>query len=386
MPRDVLIVDEDESFLSVLKDGLEDYTDSFAVITASGADQALDCLGERVYSALALSSNLALDGSGFLEIITESYPEVPVIIMAVGKPEGLDAAAQSDGVAAVLEKPFEMSDLARHIGALIKKEADAGSLRGVSPGMFLQMIEMEERSCTIRMAEKTSNVTGVLFFSQGELVDARVKNRTGEEAAYLIFSWDEVALSIQTGCPVREKKVASNAQALLLEAMRRKDEVEPGGYEEPGDLPPPEEEESLGSMGSMGDLGGLGDLEDLAADDEEAEPEEAPIPGVVAVSSIPGIEEVDSDAPLTAKSVAERLENELGNRCGLEECIEDQTLEKSVQILEAAAALFDGGRLRIGYMDRENQPDLMIVRGETLIRATLNPRCPTSRIIQLLAF
>ncbi len=382
MPRDVLIVDEDESFLSVLKDGLEDYTDSFAVITASGADQALDRLGEGVYSAMALSAALALDGSGFLEIVVESYPEVPVVLMASGKPEGLGEVAQSSGVAAVLEKPFEVSDLARHVGSFIKKESDAGSLRGVSPGMFLQMIEMEERSCTIRMTEKASDVTGVLFFLQGELVDARVKGLTGEEAAYIIFSWDEVSLAIQSGCPVREKRVASNAQALLLEAMRRKDEVVPGGLHEPGEGPPEEEEVSLGP----GPGESLGDLEDLAADDVEAEPEEAPIPGITPVSAIAGIEEVDSGAPLTAQSVSERLEKELGARCGLEEVREDKSLEKFAKTLEGVAGLFDGGKLRIGYLDRENQPDLMVIRGENLIRVTLTPRCPTSRIIQLLAF
>ncbi len=58
---------------------------------------------------------------------------------------------------------------------------------------------MEQKTCTIRLEDKSTAEKGILFFSEGELLDARVNNLKGESAAYKIFSWEEVNLSIQNG-------------------------------------------------------------------------------------------------------------------------------------------------------------------------------------------
>ena len=48
----------------------------------------------------------------------------------------------------------------------------------------------------------------------------------GKTAAYEIFSWDEVTLSIQNECPPMENRIQSDLQPIILEAMRLRDEKE----------------------------------------------------------------------------------------------------------------------------------------------------------------
>ena len=48
----------------------------------------------------------------------------------------------------------------------------------------------------------------------------------GLDAAYLIFSWEEVTLSIQNECPQKDNKINSDLQPIILEAMRLKDEAD----------------------------------------------------------------------------------------------------------------------------------------------------------------
>ncbi|MBW1989706.1 MAG: response regulator [Deltaproteobacteria bacterium] len=370
MAKNVLIVDEDEPFVGALQQGLSEYADWFAVTTATRPDQALDLLGKEVFFVLVLSAEMAYDQTGLMKNVAWNHPEVPVILMAEEDFPGLEELAKVGGVMGVLEKPFEVMDLARKIASAIKKLSDAGSLKGVSPGMFLQMIEMEGRSCTIRMTDQNLGTTGVLFFKDGELMDARVKDRSGEMAAYIMFSWDEVSLAIQSDCPITEKRVTSSAQALLLEAMRRKDE----GAAEWND------EEPAAPAVSMGDLGGkaddsLGDLEDLGEDETEA---------------AGAVEEPDEEElvfSFTPDSVAQTLKEQIGDRCGLQEIGEDASVEFFAGVVEKAAQLFDGGRLKAAYLERDKGPDRLLLRGKTtFVSAAIKPRCPVTRILQALVF
>ena len=123
-----------------------------------------------------------------------------------------------------MEKPFIVEALAEKISATLQKESEGGILQTVPLDMFLQLVEMEQKTCTIRIVNKISKAIGVLFFQSGELMDARIKDVKGITAAYEIFSWEKVTLSIQDACVVKKKQIKDDLQAILMEAMRLKDE------------------------------------------------------------------------------------------------------------------------------------------------------------------
>jgi hypothetical protein len=91
-------------------------------------------------------------------------------------------------------------------------------------GTFLQLIEAEEKTCTLRVLDRRTGQRGVLFFLEGELMDARLNDVFGLEAAHAILSWDNTTLSVQYACPRKQKRIPGDLQGILLETMRRHDE------------------------------------------------------------------------------------------------------------------------------------------------------------------
>ncbi len=124
------------------------------------------------------------------------------------------------GAADYIEKPFIVEELVGQILQMLKKENEGGTLQTVSMGMFIQLIEMEQKTCTVRVFNKITGNQGVLFFHKGDLMDARINDRRGNTPAYEIIGWDSVTISIQNECTITEKRVEGGLQAILLDAMR----------------------------------------------------------------------------------------------------------------------------------------------------------------------
>ena len=338
MIRNVLFVDDDHEMLQALKEGLEKYRETFSVVLAEDGTDAVEKLKQNVISLVVTDLKMPnMDGFSLLAHIMEKYPDIPVIIITGYSTSEMKRLAQEGGAVGYISKPFLIEDLAKHIMKTLRKESDGGTLHGVSSGMFLQLMEMEERTCTIRLTDKASQKGGVLFFRDGALLDARVDEKQGLEAAYLLFSWEEVTLSIQNDCPQKENKINSDLQPIILEAMRLKDEAED------------EDEDTHGIS------------EDTL--------NEFPIEGV----------------PISAiDSIKNLLDQEIGERCGLEDIYQDNSMEGVIQTMTQIGSMFDCGPLKIGYIDRADKTDTIIITGTPTTIIEVNPKCPRDKIIQTL--
>ena len=271
-------------------------------------------------------------------------PDIPVIIMTGYSTPEMQRLAREGGAVGYIEKPFMIDDLARRIMTTMRRESDGGTLHGVSSGMFLQLIEMEEKTCTIRLEEKSRNRHGVLFFRKGELLDARTNGLQGLPAAYEIFSWEEVTLSIQNTCPQNEKRINGELQAILLEAMRLKDEAQ-------------------------------------AEDELAADAVKEVVSGVPEGS--PAAEARDPEDPVLR--IRERLMRELGDRCGLQRVSRDNTWDDLISGLERIGAGFMAGKLKAGYVDREDSGDVILLPGKETLVLSVSARCPRDRMLQFLS-
>ncbi|MCK5416865.1 MAG: response regulator, partial [Desulfobacterales bacterium] len=280
MIKNVLLVDDDSEMLHALKEGFKKYQESFAVLLAEDGLRALESLKQNIISLVVTDLKMPnMDGFELLAHIMEHYPDIPVIIITGYSTPEMEQLAREGGAVGYIAKPFLIENLARQILTTLRKESEGGTLHNVSSGMFLQLIEMEQKTCTIRLEDKSSGKKGILFFHEGELFDARVNNMQGEAASHEIFSWDAVNLSIQNGCALKENKIQSDLQALILEAMRRKD---------------------------------------------EDEPEEVP------ESVMEQIEPGEDDPADLLKKLKERIENQIGQHCGLEDLYQDEFWDSRV--------------------------------------------------------
>jgi CheY-like chemotaxis protein len=282
-----------------------------------------------------------MDGFALLSIIMEQYPDIPVIIMTGYSTPEMERLAKEGGAVGYVEKPFMIDDLASKVLATLRKESEGGTLHSVSSGMFLQLIEMEQKTCTIRLIDKASGKEGVLFFCDGELFDARTAGLKGESAAYKIFSWDEVNLSIQNECRLKEQKIHRDINAILLEAMRLKDEA--GEAEEPEVV----QEE-------------IEEIEELSEEQEPKPPD-----------------------PLMRMQT--RLKEEVGERCGLEDIYQDNSWDGFMAQISRMGAFFGAGKLKLIYLDRREPNDLILIPGHKTSVLLVNAKCPRDRIITILS-
>ena len=226
MAKKVLIVNDDREMLRIIKKHLEKYSRTFSVLAAEDGLAAVEVLKKNNISLVISDLEMPqMDGLALLNHLKERYPDIPAIVITDSSMPEEQKLAQEKGAAGYVEKPFVIEDLARKIVTVLKKEGDGGILHGIAPGTFLQLVEMEEKTCTIRLTDDKSGKQGVLFFKNGELLEGRINELQGRDAAYEILGWEEATLSIQESCSLKENKVQADLQALLLEAMRLKDEI-----------------------------------------------------------------------------------------------------------------------------------------------------------------
>ena len=342
MVKNVLVVDDDQELLLSLSEGLEKYSETFLVLLAGDGEQAVSKLKQHTISLVVTDLKMPnMDGFALLAHIMEQYPEVPVIIITAYSTPRMEKLAREGGAVGYIEKPFMIDSLARKIMTTLRRESEGGTLHGVSSGIFLQLIEMEQKTCTIRLLDKLSGKQGVLFFKDGLLLDAKSDNLQGEFAAYEIFSWDETEISIQNSCALKKKKINRDLQAILLEAMRLKDEA--AQRQEPVDERKDE-----------------GEVEEVT---EVEEPQET----------------------VTKNAILDKLKKEIGKNVGLEDIYEDASWDSLLAQMSRIGVFFDAGKIKVSYVDRGELKDFILLPGKKTTVISVDPRCPKDRIIQVLS-
>jgi CheY-like chemotaxis protein len=280
-----------------------------------------------------------MDGFGLLATIMEHYPEIPTIVMTGYSTPELENLTKEEGATGFIRKPFQLEDLIGKISNSLSKESEGGTLHGISSGMFLQLIEMEQKTCTIRVFDKSSGKLGLLFFYNGELYDARADDLFGEAAAYQIFSWDRVSISIENACPRREKRIRKDLQAILMEAMRLKDEAD--DWEEPSESPGHDEE-----------------MDDLSLPEE-------------------------GDESNRLDRLKDRLADEIGDRTLLEDIYKDNSWDRVVEQAAKMGDILNMGKLTLCYMDRSEENHFILLPGKETTVVLMNHACPIDRIIEV---
>jgi len=333
MIRNVLIVDDDSEMLLALKDGLSKYKETFSVLIAEDGTVAVKIIKGKAVSLVVTDLKMPhMDGFALLTHIMENYPDIPVIIITGYSTPDMERLALQGGAVGYIAKPFMLENLARDIMATLRKESDGGTLHSVSSGIFLQLMEMEQKTCTIRLEDKSTGKKGVLFFQDGELLDARVNNLQGKPAAYKIFSWEEVNISIQNVCPEMENKIESELQPLILEAARLKDE-------------------------------------------NRKEKKE-----VVEEIKVQEVETSD-----TVDDIKNKIEKQVGSKCRLEDIYIDPSLNDWAVQMSSVGDFFGIGKLKVCYLDKGESNDTILLPGENTAVISVGSRCPKDKIIQVLS-
>jgi len=102
-----------------------------------------------------------------------------------------------------------------------------GRIKGLSLSAFLQMSEMEEHSCTLRITSNTNEI-GLLYLQKGKLIAAETRELKNLDAAYQIISWDEPIIEIEKESQKTVNEINMPLMNILMDGLRVKDENKAG--------------------------------------------------------------------------------------------------------------------------------------------------------------
>jgi CheY-like chemotaxis protein len=222
MPRSVLLVEPDVDALGTLASELR--SRGLGVTLADGSDRALERARTGAHDAILVSTSLR-DHRELVERVhaDKAMAELPAFLLV--DHDVRDTLSE-------VHLPRSDADLiARRVYALPPRRApvavDRGDFRGdlhqVSLADLLQLLSMNRRTGALTLS--TPAGAGELRLVEGEIVDGVYRRLEGEKALYRLLGESEGTFAFASGSPSPLRRIETPTQMLLMEGMRRFDDV-----------------------------------------------------------------------------------------------------------------------------------------------------------------
>ena len=233
---DILVVDDDLFALALLEEQLKSYGDFFTPVYASNGKEAVEILSQVEIALLVTDLIMPGDINGWhlIEYVENFHPNIPVVVITGCKDD--EKVAELEGrVREILLKPIRVKQLVKIVTTILNEDIASGNLKGVSVGSFLQLLEMDEKTCLLEVGTSPKN-KGLLYIHQGKLYDAEYGDLQEYEAACRLIAMDNVSFKIKA-LPKLEirRRIKAELMSIIMDAMKMKDEF---NHDEPLELPP----------------------------------------------------------------------------------------------------------------------------------------------------
>jgi DNA-binding response OmpR family regulator len=215
----LLFVDSDDFLIEMIESGLSLTRPKWQVIATRHPADALDVL--KAHSELdAIITEIVFGdssraGKAFIREVSRRWPEIPIFVMThlnAEETHGLDTAEY-------IAKPPDIDFLVSRVDRAIRRQRES-LVRGISLPTFLQIMEMEKKTCTVVVSH--GGRVGELYFRNGKLIQARLDETEGEAALFGMLSMPEHSLRVIDKCDA-ERGISTSLTSLLFEWSVRED-------------------------------------------------------------------------------------------------------------------------------------------------------------------
>jgi CheY-like chemotaxis protein len=218
----ILLVEDDPVQLRYLRAVFESYKDEFVVLPAANGREALGVLEMTPVDLIVTDLRMPdLDGYGLLGALSDRHRRTPIIVNSSERPATLDYLEGTFASLCFVSKPCDPVQLLEIARELLGHTA-VGRLEGVAIPSLLQMLSLDQKTCTIRVFSQRR--VGLLLLRNGQLINARVQDLGGLEAARAILGWEAPVLELDGRMWEEEQLIHEPMEAILLEAARIRDE------------------------------------------------------------------------------------------------------------------------------------------------------------------
>jgi CheY-like chemotaxis protein len=226
--KNVLIIDDEKSLLFSMKKGFEPYSDELNIITAENGAEALKVLESTAVDLVVTDLKMPeMDGFELLAHMSEYYPEIPAMVMTAFNTPEIEKKLTSERSMVIFEKPVNFDEFTKTI--LESVRGDNGDCPfGISISSFMQLIQAERKTCLLEV--KVKDKTGHVYFEEGELINAAFSGLKGEDAIYSLLEHQDIQIGFKKIPNKKIKRIIhSNLMMILMEGMRRLDELRDSG-------------------------------------------------------------------------------------------------------------------------------------------------------------
>ena len=219
--KTIVIIENEKPASGPLANLFKQWQQKTKVLTVTKVRAAINILSKQqvdlVIVDLAIPDNNGLDG---LSELTRSFPYIPCIAIT-DRQKSEQSEAIERGAGYCLEKPIDNEEFLRLTKELLDT-GTRGTVKGIPIHSFLQMLESEEKTCTLQVNRK--NDRGLLYIKDGVLIAAETKSLLDEEAAFLILTWEETVVEIRYFNGQRKQHIHKPLIEIILEAFRLRSE------------------------------------------------------------------------------------------------------------------------------------------------------------------
>lgn len=221
--KKILLVDDSKLVRSFFLKKLERYEDKFQVQTAENGSEAIKIMKNFMPHLVITDLEMpVMDGFQLLAHMNRHSPNTPMYVMtAKGSPE-VRQRINSLGSIRYFEKPLDIDALAETIMADLSSEGAKGKLQGITLVSFLQLIEVEAKTCTLTVTANQSK--GYLNCVNGKLINAQVGDLKGLVAAYALIAWENAVIEISNTLTKKDEEISVPLVNVIMEGLNRKDE------------------------------------------------------------------------------------------------------------------------------------------------------------------
>ena len=224
----ILILDDDDTWLTLCRDLLADLPSHPEILTANSAKRALSILeAERVRLLICDLKMPRIDGLQMLSIVRRRFPELRTVVLSGLENEDYRARTYALGVDLFWHKTEMQRDFklfTECLESLLGREGEVG-FRGIQSKSLMDIMQMEclSRSSTVLRITRGPLVAKV-WIQEGELIDAEAEGARGEAAFQRLLGWQTGTFENLPAEPQRERTIHKPVNALLLESAQTLDE------------------------------------------------------------------------------------------------------------------------------------------------------------------
>ncbi len=221
--KTVLLVDDEPALLEAFRQALSLLRNPFILETAENGREAIETLSRGPVDLVVTDLEMpVLDGFQLIAHMRRFHPLTRVIVMTNSPYSDARSRILGLGPLTFIEKPLDLPQLIDRIRSTLEQGA-RGRLEGITLAGFLQLLCLEERTCSLRVSATGRN--GRIDLDRGQPVHAATSRGRGIAALAEMIGWEGSVIQIDPPSFGRDRTIDKPLDRVLLETAQFQDEA-----------------------------------------------------------------------------------------------------------------------------------------------------------------